>query len=187
LLGPLSVDEVKSDAVINVVAIVISVVSLAVSGLLAIRQTRTAAAGYALPVILEVFNQFRTPEFFAARQYVYDDLNTEFDPPVAYTELPAEVQARVRTVAGRYDDLGKLVAHGIVSEDLIIGSNGTAVRKVWEAVAPFVLAERRKRDAVTWIYLEDLAYRAARRPPRAIYAKLGLNRHTTVEATSTTK
>jgi hypothetical protein len=177
LLGPPSVDGVGSDAVINVVAIVISVVSLAVSGLLAIRQTRTAAAGYALPVILEVFNQFRTPEFVEARRYVYDDLNTEFDPPVAYTDLPAEVQARVRTVAGRYDDLGKLVAHGIVGEDLIIGSNGSAVRRVWKSVEPFVRAERRKRDATTWIYLEDLAYRAARKPPRDIYAKLGLDRH----------
>jgi len=187
LPGPPSVGGVESDAVINVVAIVISVMSLAVSGLLAVRQTRTAAAGYALPVILEVFNQFRTPEFFEARRYVYDDLNTEFDPPVAYTDLPADVQARVRTVAGRYDDLGKLVAHGIVGEDLIIGSNGTAVRRVWESVAPFVRAERRKRDSPTWIYLEDLAYRAARKPPKEIYAKLGLNRHTTVEATSPTK
>lgn len=72
---------------------------------------------------------FRTQEFFEARQYVYDELNDEFDPPVAYRQLPDEVRAKVRTVAGRYDDFGKLVAHGIVSEELIIGTRAAPLRE----------------------------------------------------------
>ena len=162
----------------NLTAIVISIVSLTVSGLLAIRQNRTSSAGYALPVVLEIFDQFRTQEFFDARQFIFDRLNKDFDPPVAYTDLPQDVRTKVRIVAGRYDDLGKLVAHGIVSEELIIGSNGTAIRRVWESVAPFVLDERRKSGAQTWRYLEDLACRATRTPPSAVYAKLGLRRYT---------
>lgn len=165
------------DTATNLLAIVISVVSLTLSVALAIRQNRTASAGYALPIVLEIFEQFRTPEFFNARQYIYDRLGNDFDPPVAYTDLPEDARAKVRIVAGRYDDLGKLVAHGIVSEELIIGSNGTAIRRVWESVAPFVLAERRKSDALTWRYLEDLAYRAARRPPKLVYAKIGLRQY----------
>lgn len=166
-----------TETLVNLAAIVISVVSLAVSGLLAIRQNRTAAAGYALPVVLEIFDQFRTQEFFDARQYVFDRLNKDFDPPVAYSDLPEQARAKVRIVAGRYDDLGKLVAHGIVGEELIIGSNGTSIRRVWESVAPFVLDERRKAGTQTWRYLEDLACRANRTPPSAIYARLGLRRY----------
>ncbi|MDG4774824.1 hypothetical protein [Solwaraspora sp. WMMD792] len=162
----------------NLAAIVLSVVSLTVSVVLAVRQNRTASAGYALPVVLEIFDQFRTQEFFDAREYIFDRLNQEYDPPVAYSDLPGRVRMRVRTVAGRYDDLGKLVAHGIVDEKLIIGSNGTAIRRVWECVAPFVLAERAKTGAATWRYLEDLAGRAARTPPTAVYAKLGLRHYT---------
>lgn len=165
---------------INVVAIVISAISLAVSGVLAIRQNRTASAGYSLPVVVEIFGQFRSEEFFEARQYVCDDLNQEFESPIAYTDLPPEVRTKVRIVGGRYDDLGKLVAHGVVAEELIIGSNGTAIRRVWESVAPFVYEERRKSGALTWAYLEDLADRALRNPPQAIYAKLGL-RYTPVQ------
>lgn len=161
----------------NLTAIVISVVSLAVSGLLAIRQNRTASAGYALPVVLEIFDQFRSEEFFDARRYVFDRLNKDFVSPVAYSDLPKEVRTKVRIVAGRYDDLGKLVAHDIVDEGLIIGSNGTAIRRVWESVAPFVLDERRKSGQQTWRYLEDLACRATRTPPSAVYARLGLRRY----------
>jgi hypothetical protein len=172
-----SVDRVEPDVLINVAAITISILSLIVSALLALRQTRTAAAGYALPVILEIFDQFRSEEFFEARRYVYHRLNQEFDRPVAYTDLPAEALAKVRAVAGRYDDLGKLVAHGIVDEKLIVGANGTAVRRVWESVAPFVHEERRKHGVATWSYLEDLACRVRERPPREVYRELGLRRY----------
>ena len=164
--------------VITVVTIAISLASLAVSGWLAIRQLRTAVDGYALPVVLGVFSQFRTQEFFDAQQFVFDDLNRDFDERTAYTDLPLAAQAQIRMVAGLYDDLAKLVAHGIVREELVIGSNGVQARRIWEAVEPFVLAERRKRSSNIWIYLEDLAYRSARTPPPVIHAKLGLHRYT---------
>jgi hypothetical protein len=168
---------VDSKTVITVITIAISIISLAVSGTLALRQMRTATDGYALPVVLNVFSQFRTQEFFDAQQYVFHQLNREFEEPTAYTELPLEARSQVRAVAGLYDDLGKLVAHGIVREELVIGSNGTQARRIWEAVEPFVLEERRKRKSNLWIYLEDLAYRSTRTPPASIYAKLKLHRY----------
>jgi hypothetical protein len=161
----------------TVVPIAISVVSLAVSGVLALRQMRTATDGYALPVVLNVFSQFRSHEYFEAQQYVWYQLNRDFEQPIAYTELPLAARSKVRTVAGLYDDLGKLVAHGIIREELIIGSNGVAARRIWEAVQPFVLEERRKRKSNLWIYLEDLAYRTTRTPPATIHAKLKLHRY----------
>ncbi|MEV7626793.1 hypothetical protein [Actinoplanes sp. NPDC089786] len=163
-----------TDAVLDLFAVVVAVVALSVTALLAIRQMRTSAAGYALPVVLQMFDQFRGEEFFAAREYVLDVLAKEFDPPLPFRDLPPEVRSQVRMVAGRYDDLGKLVAHRVVDPELVIGGNGTAIRQVWAAVAPFVRQERAVYGTTTWIYLEDLANRAQAMPPRDIYAKLGL-------------
>ena len=164
---------------ITTITIAISITSLAVSGVLTLRQVRTATDGYALPVVLNVFSQFRSQEFFEAQQYVFYQLNKDFPEVAAYTALPLEARSQVRAVAGLYDDLGKLVAHGIVKEELVIGSNGMHARRIWEAVEPFVLEERRQRKSNLWIYLEDLAYRASRTPPATIHAKLNLHRYAT--------
>jgi len=73
-----------------------------------------------------------------------------------------------------YDDLGKFVAHGIVEEDLIIGSYGHSVMWAWDALQPFILAQRSIDGTNYNIYFEDLALRAKRNPPPAIHSKLGL-------------
>ena len=104
-------DAVETDSVITAITLGVSVVSLTVSGFIAYRQLRTATDGYALPVVLNVFSQFRSQEFFEAQQYVFYELNREYENPVAYTDLPLESRSQVRMVAGLYDDLGKLVAH----------------------------------------------------------------------------
>ncbi|BAL88265.1 hypothetical protein AMIS_30450 [Actinoplanes missouriensis 431] len=161
------------ETAIALISIAISVVSLVVSGTLALRQTRTTMDGYALPVVLQVFSRFRTQEFFDAQQFIFDELPRR--PVEPYTDLPLEVRSHLRMVGGLYDDLGKLVAHGIVKEELIIGSNGSQARRIWEAIEPFVRAERDKRNSNLWIYLEDLAYRTTRKPPAAIHEKLNLH------------
>lgn len=167
----------NQDALLTAVTLAVSVLSLTVSGFIAYRQLRTATDGYALPVVLNVFSQFRSQEFFEAQQYIFHELNQEFEQAVAYTDLPLENRSKVRMVAGLYDDLGKLVAHGIVREELVIGSNGAQARRIWEAVAPFVLQERKKRRSMLWIYLEDLAARSTRTPPTEIYERLKLRRY----------
>ena len=161
---------------ITISTIAISIVSLTVSGFLALRQMRTATDGYALPVVLQVFSRFRTQEFYEAQQYIFEHLNQDHEA-CPYTDLPDEHRSKVRMVAGLYDDLGKLVAHGIVKEELIIGSNGVQARRIWEAIEPFVLAERELRSGNLWIYLENLAYRSTQTPPDVIHAKLKLHRY----------
>lgn len=160
--------------VVSIVTVVISVVSLAVSGVLVLRQMRIARDGYALPVVLDMFGKLRTDEYFAADQYVLHKFRAEVPDVVALTALPTATRAHLRVICGLYDDLGKLVAHGIVSEELVVGSRGDSVTRVWDIVAPFVYEERRVKGTHLWIYLEDLAARAARTPAAEIHAKLGL-------------
>jgi hypothetical protein len=160
--------------VVSIVTVVISVMSLAVSGALVLRQMRIARDGYALPVVLDLFGKLRTDEHFTADQYVLHKFRAEVPDVVAFTALPAAARAHLRTIGGLYDDLGKLVAHGIVSEELVIGSRGDSITRVWDIVAPFIYEERRLKGTNLWIYLEDLAARAATTPPTTIHTKLGL-------------
>jgi hypothetical protein len=167
--------SVDAKTAISLISIAISVGSLIVSGTLALRQTRTTMDGYALPVVLQVFSRFRTQEFFDAQQFIFDELPQQ--PVRPYTDLSLEARSQLRMVGGLYDDLGKLVAHGIVKEELIIGSNGPQARRIWETIEPFVRAERDKRNSNLWIYLEDLAYRTTQKPPAVIHEKLKLHRY----------
>jgi hypothetical protein len=164
-------------AILNVITIVISIVSLGVSGTLAIRQMRTAKDGYALPVVLHVFSAFRTESHVASERYVLHQLGTDFPVPIPYSDLPLSARSQLWGVAGLYDDLANLVAHGVVSEALVVGSRGNTVIRVWEALQPFVELDRRQYGSNAFVYLEDLAARATRSPPAEVHKRLHLLRY----------
>jgi hypothetical protein len=164
-------------AIFNVITIVISVISLAVSGTLALRQMRAAKDGYALPVVLNVFSTFRTESFVDAERYVLHQLGSDFPNPIPYSDLPMSARSYLWKVAGLYDDLANLVAHGVVSEALVVGSRGNTVIRVWEVLQPFVEQDRQQRGSNAFVYLEDLAARASRTPPAEVHKRLHLLRY----------
>jgi hypothetical protein len=166
-----------ASGVFNVITIVISVVSLSVSGTLALRQMRAAKDGYALPVVLDVFSTFRTESYTDAERYVLHQLGSDFPDPIPYSELPMSARSQLWRVAGLYDDLASLVAHGVVSESLVVGSRGNTVVRVWKVLRPFVEKDRQQRGSNAFVYLEDLAARASRTPPAEVHKRLHLLRY----------
>jgi hypothetical protein len=48
-------------------------------------------------------------------------------------------------VALFYEDVGKLVAHGVVDERLIVGSYGPNIVNMWEVLAPYFYRTARPR------------------------------------------
>jgi hypothetical protein len=75
--------------------------------------------------------------------------------------LPAEGRELVRELGCFYDNMGALVAHGIVDIELVAGYLGGSIVPVWEAMRPLVEAERAARtvhyDATRWqAYFENL-------------------------------
>lgn len=93
----------------TVLALAISVISLATSAVVSARQLRLANNSNVLPVVVELFRETRQPD---------------------------------RLVSLFYDDVGKLVAHGVVDERLIIGSYGPNIVNMWEVLAPYFYRER---------------------------------------------
>lgn len=163
---------------LNLAALMISLVALVVSILLTLRQIRLTNGGNHLPVILEAFKVAHDPEsdYLTAERYLLNDLAREHSPGRGVTELPAPARSYALTIGMFFDDLGKVVAHGIVHQDIVVGSFGPGIIRMWDALAPHVYEQRRTADNDFWIYFEDLAVRAAARPNSVVYAALGLRR-----------
>jgi hypothetical protein len=158
----------------NLITLAISLTALVVSVLMTLRQIRLASGGIHLPVVLEAFKESRNPEWFAAQEYILNQLAEEHAPACGWRGLPMTSRTHVNTIGLFYDDLGKLVAHGMIDERIVIGSYGTMITLVWDALAPYVYAEREAHGLYFWIYFEDLAVRVAATHPKTVYAKLRL-------------
>ncbi|MCM2394237.1 DUF4760 domain-containing protein [Streptomyces albipurpureus] len=125
-----------------------------------------------LPIVIELFRETREPEFSEAIAYIGTRLAIEHSPEHGYRRLPPEVLRRVSLF---YDDVGKLVAHGVVDERLVIGSYGLNIVTMWDALAPYICRER-ALTTHAMSYFEDLAARAKARPMSAVHASIRLAR-----------
>ncbi|MGP4030389.1 DUF4760 domain-containing protein [Actinomadura sp. 3N407] len=88
--------------------------------------------------------------------------------------LSDEARTHANTIGLFYDDLAKLVAHGVIDQTLVIGSYGTNIVRLWDALAAYVYTERREYRLHFWIYFEDLAARTASTHPETVHADLRL-------------
>lgn len=159
--------------VTTTVTLAIQVLSLAAIAL-TVRQVQLAKGANHLPVVLDAFQHTRTEAWLDAEQYILTELSEEHAADRGYRGLSPAARAHTSTIGLFYDDLGKLVAHGMIDEDLVIGSYGMQITRLWDALAPYVYVERRVHELDFWIYFEDLATRVAAFPPGRVYAKLGL-------------
>ncbi|WP_433075006.1 DUF4760 domain-containing protein [Dactylosporangium sp. CA-052675] len=163
-----------STMVLNLATLAISLTALVISMLLTLRQLRVASGGNHLPVVLNAFRETRDAAWFEAEEYVLTDLAGEHAYRGGLRGLPEPARTHANTIGLFYDDLGKLVAHGMIEQSLVIGAYGTNIVRLWDALAPYVYAERRNHGLHFWIYFEDLAARTAARHPETVYAALGL-------------
>jgi hypothetical protein len=155
-------------------AFLVSVVAVIIAGASTYRQLKLMQGSNILPIILDGFERARSEDFRSARLFVRDDLLNQYETTLGISKLPADVRQKVQGVAGFFDDLAKMVAHGVVDESLIIGTYGTIIRESWKAVGPYAYSERSIHGSNTFVYFEDLAARTHRRPPPTVYRELGL-------------
>jgi len=165
---------VNATIVLSLATTVISLTALVISILLTRRQLRLVSGGNHLPVVLDAFKETRSAVWFEAQEYVLSELAKEHESDCGHRGLPEPARIRVNTIGLFYDDLGKLVAHGMIDQSLVIGAYGTNIVRLWDALAPYVYTERREHGLHFWIYFEDLAARTAATHPEVVYAHLHL-------------
>jgi len=161
---------------LNVLALVISVAAFVTSIYVARRQLKLTQDSNVLPIIIDAFKETRTLQFSQSIEFVRDKLSVDYSSEDGYRNLPEQAKAHIRRVGLFYDDIGKLVAHQIVDEQLVIGAYGSAVVKMWDRMAPFVYAERQRHDNLTMAYFEDLASRAYETTMQDVHRGIHLRR-----------
>ncbi|MCZ7458917.1 DUF4760 domain-containing protein [Streptomyces sp. WMMC940] len=159
---------------LNLLAVLLSAVALVTSIAVSRRQLRLAQNSNVLPIILQLFKETRDPDFSRAIEYISHDLAREYPPDNGYRRLPPEVRKHVRRIGLFYDDVGKLVAFGVVDERLVIGSYGVNIVAMWDALSPYIHRER-ALSTKSMLYFEDLAARAKTTPMAAVHAELRLS------------
>ncbi|MEV5358384.1 hypothetical protein [Streptomyces sp. NPDC052693] len=129
---------------VEIAALVVSVVALMVSGVVSLRQLRLTEHANTLPVLVDLFREHRSVRLARARQFVHEEL-PGCDLSAGLTGLPEDARDLVRELAWYYDNLGALVAHGVVDIKPVSGYLGGSVISVWEHMEPLVVVERAKR------------------------------------------
>jgi hypothetical protein len=108
--------------------------------------TQSAEKANALPVITEVFEQWRSQDFNDALKRLLiprkGDLSRE-----NFDALPQRHRRDANEVCYFFDYLGTLVLYGIVNEDIIIGVMATRLTQVWLVMEPLILKEREYRNS----------------------------------------
>ncbi|WP_369240910.1 hypothetical protein AB5J56_41080 [Streptomyces sp. R21] len=161
---------------LNLLALAVSIGALTTSVAASRRQLRLAHNSNVLPIIIELFKETRTTEFLRSVEYIRSELAAQHAHADGYRHLPVEPREHIRRVGQFYDDIGKLVAHGVVDERLVLGAYSVNVQRMWQALAPYIYSERAQHGTLTMTYFEDLAARARLTPGPEIHAGLGLRR-----------
>jgi hypothetical protein len=107
---------------------------------------------------------------------VLRQLGTECSPEAGVSGLPERARARVQKVGFFYDNLGVLVAYGVIPEGLAIGGFGVGMREAWEVLRPYLRREAVIRNLDYMVYFEDLVCRLAETTPEQVYRDLRLRR-----------
>lgn len=154
----------------EIAALVVSLLAFGMSGLVSLRQLRLSQQANALPVVVDLFREHRSIRLGQARTFVHEEL-PGYDLSLGLAGLPEEGRDLVRELGWYYDNLGALVAHGVVDIGPVSGYLGGSVLSVWEHMEPLVRAERSRRtqsalpDPDRWQAYFEILYHLVRETP----------------------
>jgi hypothetical protein len=147
----------------NAVTAGVSILALAVSSWILFRQTKYTRDSNHVQVVRELLREFRTPGFIASLDYVRQRLAKEHDPSRGISGLPNPAREHVLNIGYYYQSLGILVKFNISDSRTFILTMGRQITAAWQAVAPYVYAER--EQGVPGVYslsfFEDLAVKSS--------------------------
>jgi hypothetical protein len=129
----------------SIVSVVIALSALSVAAWQVRATARQWERQNALPIISEIFREWRSEEFRKHRSTVL--LGCPVEPTDdGFEALPPDWRESAYTVSYFFDYLGTLVAFGLAGADLIIGVMGSQIMQVWRILEPAIFAERRHRE-----------------------------------------
>ncbi|GAA0925885.1 MULTISPECIES: DUF4760 domain-containing protein [Streptomyces violaceusniger group] len=157
--------------VMNVVTLLISLIAVGVTAIFSVRQVRLMTHANKLPVVLDLFKEWRDPEFVRREQRLWERLPPEPSAERGFSGLEEPLRSDAYEVCTYYQMLAYLVAFDVIEEDLIFLAVHYRLLKTWEVVEPYVLAERRARgDFYSFMnFFEELALMTSQKSTADVY------------------
>jgi hypothetical protein len=125
---------------LNVTAVMASLLALAVSSTFAIRQIRLAKQAHQLPA-MDFLWVLRSPQFLRTEEVLWVELPRQ-DPSLRFSELPVPLKDEAESILSFYQKVAYLVGLGIVDARLAILPVHYRAPRTWAAVEPFIRNER---------------------------------------------
>jgi hypothetical protein len=171
----IGVPLLKASDYVSILSLFVSVLALGASLYASAKSVQAARAGLALSSVKDLLSRHHDRDFYEARKILKDSTFTEdLDISLGLDGMPREKRDAAHKVASLFEELGRLIAHRIISEDIIIGAYGGAILKSWEVLAPLIYAQRSVRSSAYYVYFEDLAARSQANSASDIYRRIGL-------------
>ena len=153
-------------SVFSTVSLTIAIIALTVATWQARASARSAERTHALPIISEVFREFRSPQFRNSMSSLLIDVRKQTSTKGFRAQSKAW-QDNAYRVCYFFDYIGALVHTGLIREELAISLWGSPTIMVWRAIEPLIYRERkyRKRSYPSGaspgflVYYEDLICR----------------------------
>lgn len=159
----------------GVLALVISIIALAVSGILAYRQVALMSRANQLPLMIDLIRELRSPDFLERERFVNEEL-VHLNPHLGYSNLPPFAADNLQHVKSLFNSIGSLVAFRVIDERAAISIFGYRASRAWRSMAPFVESERRIRAGNYAPYFEHFVAIVRATTPEQITTDLGLKK-----------
>jgi hypothetical protein len=134
---------------------------ISTTAIVAILQLRHARGRNQIEALSEMREAIESPDFFAAREFLQDELPSLLTQPgfaqrVSRRVLENDLQA-INKVGYLFENLGTFVKYGIIDRDIACDLWADVVVSCWHSLAPVVVIRRR---ALTPSSLENFEYLA---------------------------
>jgi hypothetical protein len=120
----------------------------AIAALIQVRQMRTANQ---IDATMRFSEHMERPEFREALRFVIEDLGNRLNDPIFREDLltkgrTAPSLAEFVRVSVLFEEMGNLLKHGILDEDLLFDNHAFLINSCWDSMAPALAIMRRRLD-----------------------------------------
>ncbi|MEV6191854.1 hypothetical protein AB0M19_05580 [Streptomyces sp. NPDC051920] len=163
--------------IFNVVSLLLSIAAAVTAVWSVYRQISRAKADSDLSMTTDLLlTHVRDKEFQQDQLWVLQDLGREHSPELGIEGLPSPSNYRLWNVGIVYEAVSIMLRYEITNPSIMLSLTQHRLIKTWEAVAPFVEAERARRGRVVFPFFEDAYAFAKEIDPDRFYQELGLRR-----------
>lgn len=164
--------------ILNVAALSASLLALAVSSLLALRQSRLMRHANQLPVIIDLFRELRADTFIIREQEIWRNLPGDKEPSKGFGGIPEPLRTYVYDITLFYQTVAYLVNFNMIDDSLAYTALHYRILRTWSSVESFVRGERAIRGGENTFLnsfekmAENIAHEHLKRDGRAVLDKI---------------